>query len=169
MNILQNTYQILFKPNEAFDELIENYNLNVFLQGLIIFIAANLIANKFSLTSLFGPTINLLFLSFYIFLTAYVFVLRGKDFFKLLGLLAFSALPLIFTEVLNILSFDIGSFQLLFKLLVLIWIFKLQLIVITKVCKVSEAKATLIYMIVPLAIAFFFALSIMKLIIGLIT
>ncbi len=121
---------------------------------------AHLIANQFSLTGLFEPITSLFFLSFYIFITAYIFVLKGRDFFKLLGLFAFTFVPMIFTEVFDLLSFDIASFKMLFNLALLLWIFNLQLIVITKVCGVNKAKATLLYLLIPMSIAFYIAVTI---------
>jgi hypothetical protein len=167
MNFLENTYQILFNPQKAFDELIENYNLNVFLQGVAIFAFAHLIANKFSFVSLFEPITNLVFLSFYIFITAYIFVLKGRDFFKLLGLLAFTSLPLIFTEVFDLVSFNITSFKMIFRLIMLIWVFNLQLTVITKICGIGKGKATLLYLLIPFSIAFFVAITIVQAILSL--
>jgi hypothetical protein len=167
MNFLQNTYQILFKPNEGFDELIENYNLNIFLQGLIAFAIAHLVANSFSLSGLFEPVTNLFFLSFYIFITAYIFVLKGRDFFKLVGLFAFSFIPVIFTEVFDLLSFDISALQMLFRLVLFIWVFNLQITVITKICNIGKEKATLLYLLIPFSIAFFVAISIVQAIMAL--
>lgn len=167
MNFLQNTYQILFKPNEGFDELIENYNLNIFLQGIIAFTLAHLIANSFSLGSLFEPITNLFFLSFYVFITAYIFVLKGRDFFKLVGLFAFSFIPLIFTEAFDILSFDITSLKMILRLVLMLWVFNLQITVITKLCGIGKGKATLLYLLIPFSIAFFVAVSIVQAILSL--
>ena len=167
MNFLQNTYQILFHPQKAFDELIENYSLNVFLQGAVAFVLAHLIANQFSFASLFEPITNLFFLSFYIFITAYIFVLKGRDFFKLIGLFAFTFLPLIFTEVLDLVSFNISSIQMIFRLGLLVWVFNLQLTVITKICGLGKGKATLLYLLIPFSIAFFIATTIAQAILSL--
>lgn len=167
MNFLQNTYQILFKPQNGFDELIENYNLNIFIQGLIAFVLAHLIANQFSPVNLLEPVTNLFFLSFYIFMTAYIFVLKGRDFFKLVGLFAFTFIPLIFTEVFDLLSFDLASIKTIFRFILLIWVFNLQIIVITKLCGIGKAKATLLYLLIPFSIAFFVAVSVAQLVMSL--
>ena len=167
MNFLQNTYQILFKPQNGFDELIENYNLNIFIQGLIAFILAHLVANQFSPINLLEPVTNLFFLSFYIFMTAYIFVLKGRDFFKLVGLFAFTFIPLIFTEVFDLLSFDLASIKTIFRFILLIWVFNLQIIVITKLCGIGKAKATLLYLLIPFSIAFFVAVSVAQLVMSL--
>jgi hypothetical protein len=167
MNFLQNTYQILFKPQNGFDELIENYNLNTFIQGLLAFALAHLIANQFSPSNLLEPITNLFFLSFYIFMTAYIFVLKGRDFFKLVGLFAFTFIPLIFTEAFDLLSFDIASIKTIFRFILLIWVFNLQIIVITKLCGIGKAKATLLYLLIPFSIAFFVAVSVAQLVMSL--
>ena len=167
MNFLQNTYQILFKPQNGFDELIENYNLNIFIQGLIAFVLAHLIANQFSPINLLEPVTNLFFLSFYIFMTAYIFVLKGRDFFKLVGLFAFTFIPLIFTEVFDLLSFDLDSIKTIFRFILLLWVFNLQIIVITKLCGIGKAKATLLYLLIPFSIAFFVAVSVAQLVMSL--
>ena len=160
MSFLHNSYQILFRPQKAFEGLKDNYSLNVFLQGILVFCGAQLIANNFSFNVLADRFASLFFLSFYVFITAYIFVLKGRDFFKLLAFFAFSFLPLIFAKVFDILCFEIEPLSILVNLILTLWVFNLQILIIEKVCLVNRAKAILLYLLVPMSIGFFIAVTI---------
>lgn len=55
----------------------------------------------------------------------------------------------------------------LLRLVLIIWVFNLQITVITKICGIGQAKATLLYLLIPFSIAFFVAVSIAQAILSL--
>jgi hypothetical protein len=154
MSFFQNIYGVFFRPSDTFKSLNINYSPSVLIQAVIILMLANLISQGLSLIGLISSVLNWFFFASLFFLTAYVFVLSGKDYWKTISTLAFTNLPLIFLAPLNILSTTNSLTAALIKLVIGIWIFNLSVIAIAELCDIPKKKALLLYLIPMLVITY---------------
>lgn len=156
MSLFQNIYGVLFRPSDTFKYLSVNYSPSLLLQAVLVLILVNLFSQGFNIPSLIGSLINWFFLSSLFFLTAYIFILSGTDYWKTIAILAFANAPLIFLAPLNILSISNPFITMILKLIISLWVFNLNLVAISEVCSISKRKTLLLYLIPPLAICFIF-------------
>lgn len=133
-----------------------NYSPSILLQALIVIVGVNLISQAFSFSAVIGSVINWFFFASLLFLTAYIFVLSGNDYWRTIALLAFANIPLVFLAPLKILSITNPIISAILQLAVSLWIFNLNIIAISEICSISKKKTVLLYLIPPLAIAFIF-------------
>jgi hypothetical protein len=103
-----------------------------------------------------------------IFLAAYVFVLSRQDYWKLLAILAFANLPMIFMAPLGLVAVSFPLLAKLLEFILVLWVFNLNLIAVSTICNISKPKATLLYLLVPLAFSYFVASMAVNLFSGLI-
>ncbi|MDD9897930.1 MAG: YIP1 family protein [Candidatus Melainabacteria bacterium] len=153
MSFLHNTYSVLFRPQESFRDLSSNYSSGLLLQGLGLIIFISLIYQEPSIPGVLAYSSSWLIATSLIFLLAYIFKLEASAYPRFLALLAFAHLPLIFFAPASILSnfnFVLGS---LAQLGILIWTFSLNIIAIAELCQISKLKASLIFLLPPLAVA----------------
>ena len=156
MSLFQNIYGVLFKPSDTFKYLNINYSPSVLLQAALVLLLANLLSQGLSISSLMGSMINWFFFSSLFFLTAYIFVLSGTDYWKTMAVLAFANAPLVFLAPLQILSVTNPIIAILLKLAISLWVFNLSLVAISEICSIAKKKTFLLYLIPPLAISFIF-------------
>lgn len=156
LSVFQNIYGVLFRPKETFSDLNENYNSRLLAESLILLALVNLISRGFDLGVLVGSFINWLFVTTLIFLSAYVFVLSKQDYPKLLCLLAFANLPMIFLAPSGLYLDQMPWLTQVFDIAVMIWVFNLNLIALSSVCKISKSKCVILYMLLPLALSYVF-------------
>lgn len=162
MSLFQNIYGVLFRPSDTFKYLSVNYSPSLLLQAVLVLILVNLFSQGLNISSLLGSLINWFFFSSLFFLTAYVFILSGTDYWKTITMLAFANTPLIFLAPLSILSISNPLITLVLKLIISLWVFNLNLLAISEVCSIPKRKALLLYLIPPLVICFLFISFIVK-------
>jgi hypothetical protein len=158
MSFFQNIYGVFFRPSDTFKSLNINYSPSILIQAAIILLIVNLISQGLSLTSVLSSIVNWFFFASLFFLTAYIFVLSGKDYWKTLSTLAFTNLPLIFFAPLDILSATNSLTAALLRLVISIWIFNLSIIAISELCAIPKKKALLLYLI-PMLVITYLAIS----------
>jgi hypothetical protein len=147
MGPLRNIYRVIFRPKEAFEYFDTNYSWSFFFQAIFIYLLANLIANSFDQSTMIISTSSWLIDSLIIFLIGFIFKLKAGDFFKLLAILAVSHLPIIFLAPIKIYFSYNFIFGNLLYVLTAIWVFYLNLLAISSVCKINLFRSFLLYMI----------------------
>jgi hypothetical protein len=156
LSVFQNIYGVLFRPTKTFADLDENYNSGLLAESLILLILVNLISRGFDLGVIFGSFVNWLFLTTLVFLSAYVFVLSKQDYPKTLCLLAFANLPMIFLAPSGIFNSPMPLLTQVVDIAVMIWMFNLNLIALSTICKIKKSRCMILYMLLPLALSYLF-------------
>jgi Yip1 domain len=156
MSVFQNIYGVLFRPSKTFADLDANYNSGLLTESLILLILVNLISRGFDLGIIFGSFVNWLFLTTLVFLSAYVFVLSKQDYPKTLCLLAFANLPMIFLGPSGIFNSSMPLLTQIIDISVIVWVFNLNLIALSTICKIKKSKCVILYMLLPLALSYLF-------------
>lgn len=131
-----------------------NYNHSILIQGIISFLLAHAISNSFDYSAIFSNFFNWLYIASILFIAAYIFVLTGKEYWKLIAILAFCQIPLIFSGPINIYAATSPIIGFILKLVISLWVLNLNLVAIAEVCKISKKKAILIYLLVPLLVSY---------------
>ncbi len=153
MNFLQNSYGVLLKPSITFRSMVANYSPSLFLQGIIAFFIAHIISSGMTALNIFGSFFSWLILSSLIFIAAYIFILAAHEYWKVLAILAFTNLPMIFTAPLNIFAEAQPGLSFVFKLIISLWVFNLNIIAVSSLCNISKTRALLLYLVIPIAFA----------------
>lgn len=154
MSFLHNIYELIFRPSTCFKKLSLNYSPSILIQGLTIAIIATSFSKSLNISETIGTLVSWLFFSSLLFLTAYIFILPGQDYWKMIALLGYTTFPLIFTAPLEILAITNPIISSLLRIFISIWIFNLNLIAISIICNIRKRKTILIYLLLPLALGF---------------
>lgn len=162
MSFLHNIYGLIFRPTSTFKNLSHNYSPIILIQGIGIVIIATAFGKSLDIQETVATLLTWFFFSSLLFLNAYIFVLPGRDYWKTLGILGFTALPLIFHAPVDILAENNPIIASLLRIFISIWIFNLNLIAVSTLCSIRKRKAILIYLLLPLAMAFVLTSVIVK-------
>lgn len=144
--------------------MVANYSPSLLVQGIIAFFLAHIISKGLSVLDIFGSFFSWLMISSLIFIAAYIFILAAHEYWKVLAILAFTNLPMIFAAPLNIFSEAQPALSFVFQLLIGLWVFNLNLIAVSTLCNIDKSKTMLLYAIFPIALAFVAANFFVKLI-----
>ncbi len=121
-------------------------------QGIAIYILVNIIGQGFSLGQLISSLFNWFFFASLIFLTAYIFILERRDYGRVLTIIAFANIPLIFVAPITIFTNSNPVFGMLLQLILGLWIFNLKIIGLSEALSISKRRILLLYILLPLAL-----------------
>jgi hypothetical protein len=152
MSLLKHIYGVIFRPSQSFRILTDNYSSAILYQAILVYILVNIIGQGLSLGRLFASLFNCFFFASLIFLVAYIFILERKDYGKILSVIAFANVPLIFVAPVEIFVSTNASLGVLLHLLLGLWIFNLKILGLSSTLKISKRKIFLLYLLLPLAL-----------------
>jgi hypothetical protein len=155
MGFLQTVYGVFLRPISTFRDLNFNYSPAVLMQGLFALAMGIFISQSFELHDVVGSLLKWFCINSLIFLTAYVFIAEGKDYWKLISLMAFANLPVIFYAPLELLASANAFIAIFLKLAVEVWVFNLNLIALSTIFSIRRKRMILLYLAAALWIIFF--------------
>lgn len=164
MEFFTTLYGILFRPKATLRTIIAEYNHSLLIKGVIAFSLATAISSNLSAAEFIDSFMTWIFFTSIIFLVAYVFKLSGDSYAKLLTVLAFANLPMIFLAPVRIVSEVRPVLGVFLGILTMLWSFYLSVIGISYTCHIQRRKVVLLLAIPFIAFVFLFFGSIFQLI-----
>lgn len=114
------------------------------IQAFLVYFVVHLINFSFDAGSVVSNFFAWLLSSAFIFFVAYIFKLEGKDYLRLIYLLAFASLPYLFMGPINVYAEFSAILAGLLGLGIKLWTFILSTIAIATICEISQKKAVLL-------------------------